>query len=63
MTNLDANLRLKSSKGSLNSLRNEMSSYLRLLYGGKEENELIIISKKHLKNLIDQENFLSKFYV
>ena len=31
-----------------------------ILYGGEEKNELISISKKHLKNLLDQENFLSK---
>ena len=30
-----------------------------VLYGGDQENELISISKKHLKNLLDQENFLS----
>ena len=30
-----------------------------IVYGGKEENELISISKKHLKSLIDKENFLS----
>ena len=30
-----------------------------VLYGGDQENELISVSKKHLKNLLDQENFLS----
>ena len=30
-----------------------------VLYGGKEKNELISISKKHLKALLDEENFLS----
>ena len=30
-----------------------------VLYGGEEKNELISVSKKHLKNLLDQENFLS----
>ncbi len=58
MTNLDANLRLKSSKGSNNTLRNE-GMVPAVLYGGDQENELISVSKKHLKNLLDQENFLS----
>ena len=30
-----------------------------VLYGGEEKNELISVSKKHLKILLDQENFLS----
>ena len=58
MTNLDANLRLKSSKGSNNTLRNE-GMVPAVLYGGDQENELISVSKKHLKNLLDRENFLS----
>jgi|TARA_B100001741_G_scaffold206485_1_gene170664 large subunit ribosomal protein L25 len=58
MTNLEANLRQKSSKGTNNTLRKE-GMIPAVLYGGDQENELISISKKHLKNLLDQENFLS----
>ena len=58
MTNLDENVRLKSSKGSNNTLRNE-GMVPAVLYGGDQENELISVSKKHLKNLLDRENFLS----
>ena len=49
MTNLDANLRLKSSKGSNNTLRNE-GMVPAVLYGGDQENELISVSIKELKN-------------
>ena len=58
MSNLEANLRSKSSKGSNNILRKQ-GMVPAILYGGEEKNELISISKKHLKILLDQENFLS----
>ena len=58
MSNLEANHRQKSSKGKNNILRKE-GMVPAVLYGGEKENELISISKKHLKFLLDQENFLS----
>ena len=58
MSSLEANQRLNKTKGSNNSLRKQ-GLVPCIVYGGKEENELISISKKHLKSLIDKENFLS----
>ena len=58
MSNLEANLRTNTSRGSNNILRNK-GMVPGVLYGGEEKNELISISKKHLKTLMDQENFLS----
>ena len=59
MSNLEANIRSAISRGSNNVLRKQ-GMVPGILYGGEEKNELISISKKHLKNLLDQENFLSK---
>ena len=58
MSNLEANVRLETSRGSNNILRNQ-GMVPAVLYGGEEQNELISVSKKHLKALLDQENFLS----
>jgi len=59
MSNLEANIRPTSSKGTNNILRKQ-GMVPGILYGGEDKNELISISKKHLKTLLDQENFLSK---
>ena len=48
MTNLEANLRSVTSKGSNNNLRKQ-GMVPAVLYGGEEKNELISVSKKHLK--------------
>ena len=58
MNSLDANIRKNSTKGQLNAIRNE-GNVPAILYGGKEENQKIFISKKLLKVLIEKENFLS----
>ena len=58
MSNLDVNARSETSRGSNNNLRKE-GRVPGVLYGGEEKNELISVSKKHLKTLLDQENFLS----
>ncbi len=58
MNNLEANQRSETSRGSNNVLR-KTGMVPAVLYGGSEKNELISISKKHLKILLDQENFLS----
>ncbi len=58
MSNLEANLRTEKSKGSNNILRKK-GMVPGILYGGEEKNELISISKKQLKILLDKENFLS----
>ena len=58
MSNLEVNLRSDSTKGKNNILRKQ-GLVPGVIYGGKEKNELISISKKHLKVLLDEENFLS----
>ncbi len=58
MNNLEANLREKTSKGANNTLR-QQGMVPCVLYGGEEKNDLISVSKKHLKTLLEQENFLS----
>ncbi len=58
MSNLVANLRSESTRGNNNILRKQ-GMVPGVLYGGEEKNELISVSKKHLKLLMDQENFLS----
>ena len=58
MNTLDANIRENKSKGQLNAIRND-GNVPAIIYGGKEENLKISISKKFLKSLIEKENFLS----
>ena len=58
MNSLDANVRINSTKGQLNEIRNS-GNVPAIVYGGKDQNQKISISKKMLKNLIDKENFLS----
>ena len=58
MNSLDANIRDNKSKGQLNALRNS-GNVPAIVYGGKNENQKISISKKLLKSLIEKENFLS----
>ncbi len=58
MNSLEASIRENTTKGQLNSIRDN-GSVPAIIYGGKVENEKISISKKLLKNLIEKENFLS----
>ncbi len=58
MNSLEANIRDNSSKGQLNTIR-KSGNIPAIVYGGKEQNQKISISKKLLKVLIDKENFLS----
>ena len=58
MSNLEANLRSNTAKGNNNILRKQ-GMVPGIVYGGQDKNELISVSKKHLKILLDQENFLS----
>ena len=58
MNSLEANIRDNSTKGQLNAIRNS-GNVPAIIYGGKDENQKISISKKLLKFLIDKENFLS----
>ena len=58
MNSLEASIRENTTNGQLNSIR-ESGNVPAIIYGGKEENQKISISKKLLKNLIEKENFLS----
>ena len=58
MNSLEANIRDNKTKGELNSIRNS-GNVPAIVYGGKDQNEKISISKKLLKILIQKENFLS----
>ena len=58
MNSLEANIRENKTKGQLNAIR-ASGSVPAIIYGGKDENQKISISKKLLKMLIEKENFLS----
>ena len=58
MNSLEANIRNNNTKGELNIIRDN-GNVPAIIYGGKDQNQKISISKKLLKALIDRENFLS----
>ena len=58
MNSIDASVRTNKTKGELNAIRDN-GEVPAIIYGGKEKNESISISKKTLKSSIDNENFLS----
>ena len=58
MISLDANIRNNKTKGELSTLRSN-GDVPAVIYGGKNDNEKISISKKVLKLTIEKENFLS----
>ena len=58
MNSLDASIRDNKTKGQLNTIR-ENGAVRAIIYGRKDENQKITISKKLLITLIEKENFLS----
>tara|TARA_Y100000591_G_C21658914_1_gene606747 strand:+ start:90 stop:812 length:723 start_codon:yes stop_codon:yes gene_type:complete len=58
MISLDATTRDNKTKGQLNTIK-KSGNVPAIIYGGKNENEKISISKKTLKSTIEKENFLS----
>ena len=58
MNLVDATIRNTKSKGEVNALRAK-GIVPAILYGGKDQNQKIAVSKKIIKSLIDKENFLS----
>ena len=58
MNSLEANIRNNKTKGDLNAIRKN-GEVPGIVYGGKDENQKVSISKKKLKYLIEKENFLS----
>ena len=58
MNSIEANIRDNTTKGQLNNIRNN-GNVPAIVYGGKDQNQKIYVSKKVLKVLIEKENFLS----
>ena len=58
MNSLEASIRENTTMGQLNTIR-VSGNVPAIIYGGKEENQMISISKKMLNTLIEKENFLS----
>ena len=58
MNSIVATIRNTKTRGEINTLRKN-GSVPAIIYGGKEENQKISLSKKEIKILIDKENFLS----
>ena len=58
MNSLEVNIRNNSTKGQLNAIRND-GNVPGIIYGGKDQNQKISISKKLLKTFLEKENFLS----
>jgi len=58
MNSLEASIRNTKSKGEVNSLR-QKGEVPAIIYGGTEKNQKVSLSKKQIKYLIEQENFLS----
>ena len=58
MNSLEANIRDNSTKGQLNAIRKN-GNIPAIVYGGKDKNQKISVSKKLLKLLIEKDNFLS----
>ena len=58
MNSFEAKIRDNTTKGQLNAIRNN-GNVPAIIYGGRDANQKISISKKLLKVLLDKENFLS----
>ena len=58
MISLNANARDNKTKGELNAVR-KTGNVPAVIYGGKEKNEMVSISKKLLKSTMEKDNFLS----
>ena len=58
MSSIQAITRITETRGQVNSLRKK-GEVPAIIYGGKEQNQKISLSKKEVKSLIEKENFLS----
>ena len=58
MNSIEATIRNTKSKGEVNALRTK-GMVPGIVYGGKDQNQKISISKKIFKSLVEKENFLS----
>ena len=61
MNSIQATIRKSETKGQVNSLRKK-GEVPGIIYGGKEKNQKISLSKKEVVNLIGKENFLSNVF-
>ena len=59
MNSIEATIRNTNTKGEVNSLRKD-GIVPAIIYGGKDQNQKVSISKKMIKTLIDNENFLNE---
>ena len=59
MNNLKAIKRVNTSSGSNSKLRSD-GLIPAIIYGGKDANQNISISKKEIKNIVSSDTFLSK---
>ncbi len=59
MSTLEANIRNTKTSGELKIIR-QLGNIPGIVYGGSEKNQNVSVSIKVLKNLMEQENFLSK---
>tara|TARA_B100000029_G_scaffold283143_1_gene277022 strand:+ start:8773 stop:9525 length:753 start_codon:yes stop_codon:yes gene_type:complete len=58
MNSIQATIRNTKTKGEVSSLRKN-GEVPGIIYGGKQENQKISLSKKEVKTLIEKDNFLS----
>jgi large subunit ribosomal protein L25 len=58
MNSIEASIRDTKTKGEINALRSK-GNVPAIVYGGKDKNQKISVSKKILKTLLEKDNFLS----
>ena len=58
MNSIEATIRNTNTKGDLSTLRNK-GIVPGIIYGGKDQNQKVSVSKKEVKILLEKENFLS----
>ena len=58
MNSIEATIRNTSTKGELGALRKK-GIVPGIIYGGKDQNQKVSVSKKEIKILLEKENFLS----
>jgi len=58
MNSIEATIRDTNTKGKIKTLRAQ-GNVPAIIYGGKDENQKVFVSKKVLKLLLEKENFLS----
>ena len=58
MNSIEASIRNTNTRGEVNALRSK-GIVPAIVYGGKNQNQKISVSKKVIKLLVDKENFLS----